>query len=119
MIILNHSDKNLLIPCFFHANSYLTKRKLYLCNVNSNLRPWQKDQRVDISLMSNFYYVNRIAQPTGEHEVHQAGCGYLPSEENRIYLGFFTNSGDAIREAKKYYSNVDGCFFCCPESHRR
>lgn len=61
--------------------------------------------------MSNVYYVNRIAQPTGEHEVHQAGCGYLPSEENRIYLGFFTNSGDAIREAKKYYSNVDGCFF--------
>ena len=26
------------------------KRKVYLCNVNSNLRPWQKDQRVDIKL---------------------------------------------------------------------
>ena len=27
MIILNHSDKNPLIPCFFHANSYLTNKK--------------------------------------------------------------------------------------------
>jgi hypothetical protein len=69
--------------------------------------------------MSTFYYVNKNAQATGEHEVHASGCKYLPSEENRIYLGFFTNSRDAIREAKKYYSNVDGCFFCCPESHTR
>ena len=69
--------------------------------------------------MSTFYYVNKNAQATGEHEVHASGCKYLPSEENRIYLGFFTNSRDAIREAEKYYSNVDGCFFCCPESHTR
>ena len=69
--------------------------------------------------MSTFYYVNKNAQATGEHEVHASGCKYLPSEENRIYLGFFTNSRDAIRKAKKYYSNVDGCFFCCPESHTR
>lgn len=27
MITLNHSDKNLLIPCFFNANSCLTKKK--------------------------------------------------------------------------------------------
>lgn len=69
--------------------------------------------------MSTFYYVNKNAQATGEHEVHASGCKYLPSEENRIYLGFLTNGRDAIREAKKYYSNVDGCFFCCPESHTR
>lgn len=69
--------------------------------------------------MSNFYYVNKNAQPTGEHEVHTLGCKYLPSDGNRIYFGVFTNSKDAIREAKKYYSNVDGCFFCCPESHTR
>lgn len=69
--------------------------------------------------MSNFYYVNKNAQSTGEHEVHTLGCKYLPSDGNRIYLGVFTNSKDAIREAKKYYSNVDGCFFCCPESHTR
>ena len=27
MIILKHLDKDLLIPCFFHANPCLTKKK--------------------------------------------------------------------------------------------
>lgn len=44
---------------------------------------------------------------------------YLPSVENRIFLGYFTNGKEAVREAKKHYSNVDGCFFCCPEAHTR
>lgn len=69
--------------------------------------------------MNNFYYVNKVAQPTGEHEVHKLGCRYLPSEENRLFLGIFSNSSEAIREAKKHYYNVDGCFYCCPESHTR
>lgn len=55
----------------------------------------------------------------GEHEVHKLGCRYLPSEENRLFLGIFSNSSEAIREAKKRYYNVDGCFYCCPESHTR
>ena len=69
--------------------------------------------------MSGYYYVNKIAQPTGEHEVHISNCRYLPLEKNRIYLGYFSNSGDAIKVARSYYSNVDGCFYCCPESHKR
>lgn len=77
------------------------------------------DQRVDIFIMSGFYYVNKIAKPTGEHEVHASSCRYLPSVENRICLGFFANGKDAVREAKRYYSNVDGCFYCCPEAHTR
>lgn len=69
--------------------------------------------------MIDFYYVNKIAQPTGEHEVHTLSCRYLPSVENRIYLGLFANGKEAVREAKKYYSNVDGCFFCSPEAHTK
>ena len=69
--------------------------------------------------MSNSYYVNKIAQSTGEHEVHALSCRFLPSLENRIYLGSFANGIEAVKEAKKYYSNVDGCFFCCPESHTK
>jgi len=65
------------------------------------------------------YYVNKIAQPTGEHEVHTSTCSYLPSHENRMYLGTFSNCHDAIREAKKYYNNVDGCYWCSRECHRR
>ena len=65
------------------------------------------------------YYVNKNAQPKGEHEVHKAGCSYLPDPENRVYLGDFTNCEDAVREAKKHYDNVDGCYYCSRECHTR
>ncbi len=65
------------------------------------------------------YYVNKIAQPTGEHEVHTSTCSYLPDQENRMYLGVFSNCHDALREAKRYYNNVDGCYWCSRECHRR
>jgi len=65
------------------------------------------------------YYVNKIAQSTGEHEVHNAGCLYLPSIDNRVYLGQFSNCADAVCEARKYYSKVDGCYYCCKPCHTR
>ena len=61
-------------------------------------------------------YINTNAQPTGEHEADASSCAHGPSIENRINLGFFHNSSEAIREVKKYFNNVDGCFYCCPES---
>lgn len=63
------------------------------------------------------YYVHKLAQSNGDHEVHRADCAWLPDVENRIYLGEFTSSQAAVREARKYYYPVDGCYFCCPESH--
>lgn len=65
------------------------------------------------------YYVNKNAQPTGEHEVHNSSCSYLPDENNRIYLGNFTSCKDAVREAKKHYANVDGCYYCSRECHTK
>ena len=65
------------------------------------------------------YYVNENAQPTGEHEVHKEGCKHLPELPNKKYLGEFSNCRDAIREAKKYFNNVDGCFYCSNECHTR
>ena len=109
MIIEKISVKQLL---FF-------KNVVYLCNVNSKLRPWLKDQRVDITIMIQAYYVNRVAQLTGEHEVHVSTCRFLPSVANRIFLGYFSNSQEALDAAKRYYNNVDGCYFCCSDSHRR
>lgn len=64
------------------------------------------------------FNVNKNAQSTGEHEVHRASCSWLPQKENCIYLGEFATSQEAIREAKKHYDKVDGCGYCCPESHR-
>lgn len=63
------------------------------------------------------YYVNKVAQPNGDHEVHKATCGWLPNASNRLYLGDFVYSSSALREARKYYTHVDGCYFCCPEIH--
>ncbi len=65
------------------------------------------------------FYVNKNAQPKGEHEVHRETCSWLPDAENRLYLGDFSTSQQAIKEAKKYYAEVDGCEKCCPESHTR
>ena len=67
--------------------------------------------------MSMCFYVNSNAQPNGDHEVHRSDCSWLPSAENRVYLGCFSTSREAVNAARKYYRQVDGCCFCCPESH--
>lgn len=69
--------------------------------------------------MSAKYYVNKNAQITGEHEVHCEGCSYMPDEKNRIYLGNFDSCRPAVEAAKKYYTNVDGCFHCVSACHTR
>ncbi len=67
----------------------------------------------------DYYYVNKNAQATGEHEVHKSSCSYLPSESNRIGLGYYATCAEAVKKAKEYYSNVDGCYYCCPTCHTR
>lgn len=67
----------------------------------------------------DYYYVNKNAKTTGEHEVHTESCHHLPNKENIIRLGFFKNCNQAIREAEKLYDNVDGCFFCCLACHKK
>ncbi|WP_445455532.1 hypothetical protein [Flavobacterium sp. HNIBRBA15423] len=63
------------------------------------------------------YYVNKKAQLNGDHEVHTKDCIYLPSEENRKYLGDFDNCKDAVKEAKKTYSHSNGCKTCSSTCH--
>jgi hypothetical protein len=67
----------------------------------------------------DYYYVNKVAQATGEHEVHKSGCAWMPNSENRIGLGSFSGCADALKKAREYYSNVDGCKHCCPACHKR
>lgn len=79
--------------------------------------------------MMSRYYVSKKPQPSGDHEIHIAGCLYLPAEEDRIYLGNFHSSGDlhgsggvhscrlAVEEAKKHYSQVNGCYYCSSECY--
>lgn len=63
------------------------------------------------------YYVNKVAQSNGDHEVHTETCRYLPLEWNRLYLGVFDNCSDAVREAKKHYRQSNGCYTCSRACH--
>lgn len=63
------------------------------------------------------YYVNRNAQSNGDHEVHVSGCTYMPQSENRIYLGSFSSCGPAVAEARKHYTQVNGCYYCSRPCH--
>ncbi|MDR3583843.1 MAG: hypothetical protein P4L59_00790 [Desulfosporosinus sp.] len=63
------------------------------------------------------FYVNKNTQTNGDHEVHRSTCSWLPDAENRLYLGDFTTSQVAVKEARKYYGQVNGCCYCCPETH--
>ncbi len=63
------------------------------------------------------YYVNTNAQSNGDHEVHTGDCDYLPKLENRILLGYFTNCEDAVKKAKEYYTQSNGCFYCSNDCH--
>ena len=63
------------------------------------------------------YYVNDNAQSNGDHEVHTKGCNWLPKPENRTYLGNFAGCASVVTAAKKYYDQVNGCFYCCNACH--
>ncbi|HEX2050795.1 MAG TPA: hypothetical protein VHJ34_09220 [Actinomycetota bacterium] len=63
------------------------------------------------------YYVNTQAQANGDHEVHTAECSYLPHRANRVLLGDFANCSAAISEARKYYTSVNGCYYCANACH--
>ena len=61
------------------------------------------------------YYVNNNAQSNGDHEVHSEGCVYMPHDKR--FLGNYTNCGEAVAEAKKYFRQSNGCKYCCPVCH--
>ena len=65
------------------------------------------------------YYVNKNAQSTGEHEVHTSTCDKLPESYNLKDLGYFSNCADAVKKAREFYSNVDGCYYCCRPCNKR
>ncbi len=63
------------------------------------------------------YYVHTRTDNNIEHEVHSLGCTHMPKEDNRIYLGEFSNCKDAVAEAKEHYRNSNGCWFCTRKCH--
>ena len=60
-------------------------------------------------------YVNDKAQSNGDHEVHKSGCDYMPG--SKTYLGEYSSCDGAVKEAKKKYTQVNGCYYCCNACH--
>ena len=65
------------------------------------------------------FIVNTTAQKNGDHEVHNTtdGCSYMPVAANRKDLGYQTDCSGAVTEAKKTYSQSNGCYYCCNACH--
>lgn len=65
------------------------------------------------------YYFNKITDGKGKHEVHTKSCTFLPKEENRTYIGQYSDCANAILMAKLKYpgKKFDGCYFCCKSCH--
>lgn len=63
------------------------------------------------------YYLNTRPQSNGDHELHQERCPFLPSSENRIYLGQLAHCSYAVEKARSHFSQVNGCAHCSRICH--
>lgn len=61
------------------------------------------------------YYVNNTPQLSGDHEVHKAGCTWMPSDKTS--LGEHVGCSTAVASAKKIYPKADGCKTCANACH--
>ena len=60
------------------------------------------------------FYIEKIAQSTGEHLLHNASCQQLPSKETIQYVGSIASAKSAIASAGKYFRHIAGCPHCIP-----
>lgn len=71
--------------------------------------------------MSYYYYLNNNSQPSGDFEVHRLDCNQGADSENQLDLGICQDGVEAVAKAKTRYPKValhiNGCYYCCPESH--
>lgn len=63
------------------------------------------------------YYVNRNAQPNGDHEVHTAHCNWLRLAQSVLDLGDHYSCATAVAKAKLTYPKSNGCVHCSPSCH--
>ena len=70
--------------------------------------------------MASYYIVNKnqTRNPGLHHEVHTLEHANNLGIVNRISLGYCVNEVEAVRKARTYYQDADGCAFCCPSAHR-
>jgi hypothetical protein len=69
----------------------------------------------------SYYYLSNNQQPSGDYEVHVLDCTQGAESQNQIDLGWHADSHSAVAEAKQRYPSnsheINGCYYCCNESH--
>lgn len=65
------------------------------------------------------YFVSKFPLSNGKYEMHEASCRNLPSKDRLMSLGSFKDCIHAMKEAKKYFQNTDGCLLCCRRCHKK
>ncbi len=70
--------------------------------------------------MYHHYYVNnnQTLNPGLHHEVHTKEHAEQLGIRSAQYVGYFASETEAVAQAKKIYSDADGCVVCCPKAHR-
>ncbi len=64
------------------------------------------------------YYVNMNSQINGDHKVHmEDNCPNAVDHFNKKDLGYHIDCHTAVAEAKNYYIQVNGCYYCCNQCH--
>jgi hypothetical protein len=65
------------------------------------------------------FCVNKNAQANGDHEVHDlsADCSFEPTVANQQALGNFASCDGAVKAARDYYDQVNGCYYCAYACH--
>jgi hypothetical protein len=66
------------------------------------------------------YCVNTKEQSdSGDHEVHDTSSSRWchPDPANQLSLGYHDGCASAVQDARRYYSQVNGCAFCAPTCH--
>jgi hypothetical protein len=59
------------------------------------------------------YYVSKLEQSNGKHEVHVPRCAHFPDPDDRLYLGTFIRCDEAVKAAQSHFENACGCPCCC------
>lgn len=67
------------------------------------------------------YYIvnnNQTRNPGLHHEVHTLEHALELGITSKISLGYCVDEFEAVRKAKIYYQDADGCAICCPKAHK-
>lgn len=60
------------------------------------------------------YYVERLANETGNHVVHRSSCSALPAIGELHYIGVRSNIAAPLNEAANWFSTSTPCPDCIP-----